>query len=144
MSVVGAQQISAEIAGGLVTLNSPEDLPPGASPFCTDLEFLPGIPGTIRTRPGLFGQHQFPGNVTINYARTFKDQQQNIRNLEFDSAQNLWQEFPQGIYALIGEPALGVTPTIQSSYVKSDTAFGREWMAFSDGKFGGMAQTLTA
>lgn len=129
MSVVGATQIPVEIAGGLYTLDGPEDLPPGASPNCADLEFLPGIPGTIKTRPGLAPVHQFAGNPTVNYIRTFRDLQQNTRNLNFNSDQSIWQEFPQGTYTKIGS-------ALQSVFCKSDTAFGREFMAFSDGKFG--------
>lgn len=137
MSVVSphVKQIPIEIQGGLCTFIDPENLPPGASPDCQDCEFLPGEPGTTRTRPGLVAVHQFAGNPTINYQRTFIDPEQNVRNLFFDSLQRLWQENPQGTFTQVlteqGEPV-----AYQSAYVKSDTAFGREFMAFSDGKFG--------
>ena len=152
MSVLtqGSVEVPIELVGGLYTLADPQSAPPGASPNCQDAEFLPGVPGTARTRSGLLNILQwaalnqtvaqnaqfnaaagivFPNNPTINYARTFRDQQQNRRNLYFDSLQNLWEEFPDNQFNIRGT-------VYQSTYVKSDTAFGREWLAFSDGKFG--------
>ncbi len=122
-------QVPIDLVGGLYTLSDPMNNPPGASPFCQDADFLPGVPGTVRTRPGLLNVNTFPTNPTINYARTFKDSQQNNRGLYFDSLQNLWEEYPQGTFNIRGT-------MFQSAYAKSDTAFGREFLAFSDGKFG--------
>lgn len=122
-------QVPIDLIGGLYTLSDAMNNPPGASPNCQDSEFLPGVPGTVRTRPGLLNINTFAGNPTINYARTFKDMQQNNRGLYFDSLQNLWEEYPQGTFNIRGT-------MYQSKYVKSDTAFGREFLAFSDGKFG--------
>src|SRR5579871_3270482 len=115
MSVLtqGSVEVPIELVGGLYTLADPQSAPPGASPNCQDAEFLPGVPGTARTRSGLsnvlewaglnqtvpqgatfngVGGTTFPGNPTVRYARTFRDQQQNRRNLYFDSLQNLWEE----------------------------------------------------
>lgn len=139
MSVVSpnTKQIPVEITGGLVTFIDPENLPPGASPDCQDVDFLPGLPGTTKTRDGLVSVHQFSGNPTVNYERTFIDLQQNVRNLYFDSAQRLWQENPQGTFTQVFANTATPSPAAyQSTYVKSDTAFGREFMAFSDGQFG--------
>lgn len=122
-------QVPIDLVGALYTLSDPMNNPPGASPNVQDAQFLPGVPGTVGTRPGLSSQHVFPGNPTINYTRTFRDLQQNFRNLYFDSLENLWEEFPENSFHIRGT-------VYQSKYVKSDTAFGREWLAFSDGKFG--------
>lgn len=113
----------------MVTQIDPASLPPGVSPDCADVAFKPGVPGSTQTRPGTSLHTKFSGNPTLQFFTTFTDLQGNNRNLYFDSLQNFWQEFPLGVFELISF-------INQSTYAKSDTGFGREFIAFSDGKFG--------
>ena len=134
MSVVGGPQLPLDVLGGLVTDISPETLPPGVSPACSDVAFIAGVPGTVQTRPGIsavyvFDDLGFPA-PRLTYLRTFTDLQLNNRGLYFDDNGILWQEYPQGTFVPIP------THEMLSDYAKSDTAFGREFMAFSDGRFG--------
>jgi hypothetical protein len=131
MSVTELTQIPVEIFGGLVTNIDPADLPPGVSPDCADVAFKPGVPGTVQTRPGMT-LIVSPIASAITYIATYRDLQGNNRGIFFDNGGTLWQEFPQGTFTAIGS-------TSQQSpfgYAKSVTAFGSEFIAFSDGKFG--------
>lgn len=132
MSTAGTVDNPLEVFSGLVTEISPSDLPAGASPNCQDVQFPLG---SWRTRPGLgagvFGA--LPGNPTINYQKTFIDQSLNQRFLFLDSNGSLNQEFPQGTLTTgINSPM----SMFGSSRAKSATAYGKEFIAFSDGQFG--------
>jgi hypothetical protein len=125
-------QVPIDLVGGLYTLSDSQCNPPGASPNVQDAQFLPGLPGTVGTRPGLLTKVTFTNLIApqaVNYARTFRDLQQRIHNLYFDASQKIWEEIPENTYT-------NIASVYQSKYVKSDTAFGREWLGFSDGKFG--------
>lgn len=100
------------------------------SPDCADVAFEPGVPGTPKTRPGLTAINTFTSGSTLKYLATYTDLQTNNRNLFLDSTGVLWQEFPQGTFTVVDSSN---TP---NDFAKSDTAFGSEFMAFSDGKFG--------
>lgn len=106
---------------------APSDLPEGSSPDNQDVAFQVGL---VKTRPGL--QNVFTpigGNPTVNYLKTFITEQQVLRMMALDSLGNVYKENPIGTLQAIGS----VEP---SEYGKSTSQFAREYMAFSDGKFG--------
>lgn len=134
MSVAGLQDLPLEIFSGLVTDLAAADLPPGASPAQSDCAY---ILGGVLTRPGLGagapGLTGFAGTPKFNYLKTFTDQQEQNRLLFLDSLGNLRQEFPQFTITLLNPGSAMGTP---GAYGQSNTLFGREYLAFSDGKFG--------
>ena len=124
-------QASLTVFGSLVTEMVAADLPEGVSPDCFDVVF---IPGSVASRPALqkVFATPFPGNVTTTYAKSFVTPTGDIENLYLDSAGNLWYEDltnNPGVATIIG----AVTP---ATYAKSITAFGREYIAVSDGLHG--------
>lgn len=128
MSIAGLLPITLEIMGGKVSDIHPSDLPQGASPNGQDLIFPPGA---VQTRPGLASQFAaFAGNPTVNYTKDFLDALLNPHFLMLDGLGVLREEYPFGtISSIRGLPITG-------AYCRSNTLFGREWMAFSDGKKG--------
>lgn len=134
MSTAGLQDLPLEIFSGLVTDLAASDLPPGASPACSDVAF---ILGGVKTRPGL--QPSIVSNVPaafINYLKTFTDSNLNNRLLYLDSLGNTFQEFPQGTLTNLTTGASGLRPAPANSFGKSTSLFSREYIAISDGKFG--------
>jgi hypothetical protein len=128
----GAAGVPLTVLGGWVTEMAPVALPPGVSPDCADLAFLPG---SAYSRPCLEKLLQaFPKGTatyvpTVVYAKSFVTASGDIKNLYLDSNGNLWLEDwtnAPGAYSIM----LSVTP---GSYCQSITAFGREFFAFSDG-----------
>lgn len=132
MSVADFVDIQVEQFGGYAPAFPAAALPAGASPLNQDVMYPQG---SVRTRPGtgtgiITG---LLGNPTINYIKTFTDQQQNFRNLYLDSLGVLRQDFPagtetilngvQGIYAL-------------TTRARSATLFGREYIAGSNAGIG--------
>jgi hypothetical protein len=134
MSTAGLQDLPLEIFSGLVTDLAASDLPPGASPACSDVAF---ILGGVKTRPGLFSSIVSPvANAFINYLKTFTDSQLNNRLLYLDSLGNTFQEFPQGTDTNLTTGASGLRPAPANSFGKSTSLFSHEYIAISDGKFG--------
>lgn len=133
----GGKDIPLSVFGGLVTEQSPNTLPEGVSPYCRDVVFAPGL---VASRPALikrFGT-PFPAGgpssfvPTITYAKTFNLPTGDVENLYLDSNGSLYYEDVTnnpGVYTKIAS----VTP---GSYAKSVTAFGREYIAISDGLHG--------
>lgn len=123
-------QIPLTTFAGYVSYEDPVSLPAGASPACSDMVFQPG--GTS-SRPCLQKVFASPfGSFTITYGKSYVDLMGTIRNLYLDSAGNLWVEnvtSSPGTYTLL-------TTTKPGSYAKSVTAFGREYIAISDGLHG--------
>ena len=123
--------------GGRVTQFDAQQLPLGASPYNQDVIFSglgPGngpVVGGVATRPGMqkVYANAFAGNPTVNYLRTFIDSQENVRQEILDGLGVLREEFPLGTLTQIAQVVAGC-------FSQSDTLFGREWMAFGDGKFG--------
>lgn len=113
---------------GLVTETGAIDLPEGASPDNQDMIFLPG--GTD-SRPGL--HKLFAGDTTSwVYEKTYIQANDQPLNLFLDSAGIFWKEDVTGnpgVKTQIGQVAPGV-------YGQSVTAFGREFIAFSDALHG--------
>lgn len=129
MTVAGYVDVPLDIFSGLSTDYSAPDLPPGASPDCADIVFE--LAGAVKTRPGLLskeGSNQLSGSV--NYMKTFEATPGAIANLMLDSSGNLFEELSDGTLTLISSL---IRP---NSYAKSVSQFEREYIAFSDGKFG--------
>lgn len=133
----GGAQLALSVFGGLVTEVAPPDLPEGVSPDNGDVVFTPG---SVASRPCLkkVFATPFPAggpfNIvpTITYAKSYVGPTGQIDNLYLDSNGILWlEDFSNspGIKTQIG----AVTP---GTYAKSATAFGREYIAISDGLHG--------
>lgn len=103
----------------------------GVSPDCADIKYSPGVPGSVGTRPGLTLQHTFPFNLESNYLTSYVDEQGNAHSLYLNSDGSLWDEYPQGTFTEVS-----VDQQFSGSYAKSCSAYGSEFIGFSDGKFG--------
>jgi hypothetical protein len=128
MTTAGSFDAPIEIFGGLVTDMSPADLPHGVSPDCQDVLFSNG---GVATRPGLqalFGP--LAGNPTINYVKTYETANATLRAMLLDSNGILYKEITPGALATV---ASSLAP---NAYANSTTLFGREYLAFSDGRTG--------
>ena len=133
MSVIGTVDAPLDMFGGLVTDVAPADLPAGASPDCADVAF---VPGAVKTRPGLLSMYAaISGNPTINYLKTYIQPTLAQTLLALDSAGSLWGELTPGTLTQINSGPGGkfIAPNCRA---KSATLFGREYIAFHDGKFG--------
>lgn len=122
-------QFPLEVFGGLVTNINPTALPLGASPDTADTAFLMG---GVSQRPAFRKIFASPlGHSTITYGKSYVDPKGVIRNLYLDSLGNLWMEniTTSAVPVIIGT-------TTPGSYAKSITAFGREYIAISDGIHG--------
>ena len=122
---------------GLVTEMSPTDLPEGVSPDNQDVVY---VPGSVSSRPALQRVFATPfptadpaGLVpTLAYAKSYVANDGTSRNLSLDSNGSLWVEnisLAPGAYTLLLNLEAG-------RYAKSVTAFGREYIAVSDGLHG--------
>ena len=128
MSVLGTTDAPLDIFGGLVTDVAPADLPSGVSPDCADVAF---VPGAVKTRPGLVSMYApIGGNPTINYLKTYIQPNLTETLLALDSTGTLWGELAPGALTQIAGNI------VAGSRGDSTTLFGREYQAFSDGKFG--------
>src|SRR5215813_10176249 len=128
MTTVGSFDAPIEIFSGLVTDIAPADLPHGVSPDCQDVIFSSG---GVSTRPGLqtlFGP--LAGNPTINYLKTYATPSGALRTMALDSNGALYTEPTPGTLSSIA------TGLASNAYANSTTLFGREYLAFSDGKSG--------
>ncbi len=128
MTTAGSFDAPIEIFSGLVTDMAPADLPHGVSPDCQDVIFSSG---GVATRPGLqtlFGP--LAANPTINYLKTYETPNGTLRSMALDSSGVLYKESTPGTLSSI---ATGLIP---NNYANSATLFGREYLAFSDGKSG--------
>ena len=134
MTVLGTVDAPLDLFGGLVTDMAPADLPAGVSPDCADVAFLPGA---VKTRPGLASVFTaLSGNPTVNYLKTYVDPELNRRLLFLAGDGKLWQEFPEGTLSDLTTVGNSVSPATAGARAKSATLFGREYIAFHDGKFG--------
>lgn len=128
MTVLGTVDAPLDLFGGLVTDMAPADLPAGVSPDCADVAF---ISGAVKTRPGLAPVFDpIDNNPAINYLKTYIQPDLTQTMLALDSAGTLWGELSPGSLSAIAE---GMVPGARA---KSVTLFGREYIAFHDGKFG--------
>jgi len=134
MTVLGTVDAPLDLFGGLVTDMAPADLPAGVSPDCADVAFLSGA---VKTRPGLASVFTaLSGNPTVNYLKTYVDPELNRRLLFLAGDGKLWQEFPEGTLSDLTTVGNSVSPATAGARAKSATLFGREYIAFHDGKFG--------
>jgi hypothetical protein len=115
--------VPVEVYGGYNPAIPPQDLPPGASPFCQDVVFPEG---SVITRGGLAAQ--FPGVLPAlakcNGLKTYLTPTLAQRLLAWDSIGNLYKENPQGTLSLVAS-----RPYADLLY-QSTTLFGREYQAF--------------
>ena len=131
INLAGAAEATLTVFSGLVSEMSPSDLPDGASPALSDCVFAPG---NVSSRAGLSKvfASPFPNNATVTYAKSYVTPTGDIENLYLDSNGILWWEDltnSPGTYSQIATTKPG-------SYAKSATAFGREYIAISDGLHG--------
>ena len=123
-------EIGLDVFGGIVTEMSATDVPPGVSPDNAEMSF---VPGSVFTRAGFRKVLPSPivGNPAVTYGKSYQDPTGAIRNLYFDAQGALWVEdlSSPGVLTLL----LQSTP---DCYAKSVTAFGREYIAISDGLHG--------
>jgi hypothetical protein len=123
--------VPLELFGGLNTELSPQDIPPGVSPDCQDVAFLPG---SVFTRPSLHTLYDNPlaNNVAVNYAKSFVQTNGDPLTLFLGGDGNLYSEDVNndtGNYAAIGTVSSGL-------FANSFTAFGKEFLSFHDGFHG--------
>lgn len=107
---------------------APEGIANGMAWDCLNVDFPAG---GVRTRPGL--KSQFPtltGNAYVNYLKTFPTLLGVDRLLVFDSLGNFYKENPTGTLELV------INRLAENAVCQSQTQFGREYLAFSDGKVG--------
>jgi hypothetical protein len=128
MSIESFSPLPLTTFGSWLTLLDPSDVPPGMSPSCSDIEFFPG---GVRTRSGLVSQYTPLGGLpAINGLKTFGTTNLVQRLLALDANGILYMETSPGVLSVVAQ---GCAPGL---YLASDTHFGREYMAFSDGEIG--------
>lgn len=118
-------QIALTNWGGIVTEVPPMNVPEGASPDNQECVFKPG---SVGSRPGF--QRVFAeavGTVTFTYGKSYIDPLNVVRNLYLASDGTLYLE---------DNPPTPIGTTTPGTYAKSVTAFGREYIAISDGLHG--------
>jgi hypothetical protein len=116
---------------GLNTEVAPPDLPEGVSPDNADVAF---VPGNVFSRPAmqkLFGQ-PFTGSPSMTYTRSYLQPNQDPLNLYLTSDGLLAYE------DVLNNPGHTqfIAQLVPGSYASSATAFGREYIAVSDGQHG--------
>ena len=131
-NAAGSVAVPLRVFGGLVSEMAPPDLPEGVSPDNGDVVFAPG---SVSSRPGLqkhYASGQFPSGTSILWCKTFVNFAGDVENLFLCSnGELLWEDFsnnPGNLFLLYQAP-VGVK-------AKSVTAFGREYIAFTDGLHG--------
>ena len=136
-NIQGAIPVSVEIFGSLVTENQPLALVAGVSPDNSDMVYVPGNTGSRPALQKVFAS-QFPAGGPVHSNPTTVNGWSSVgpdgitRNFYFDSNGVLWLEYPltaPGVYSQL----LQSTP---GSYCKAVTAFGRDYIAISDGLHG--------
>jgi hypothetical protein len=127
----GAAECSVEVFGSWVTETAPENLPVGVSPDCPDNVFAPGNVGTRPAFQKIFDPPLEAG-ATINYGKSFVTDSGDIKNLYLSSTGRFYVE------DVTGAPGVATLlfSTTPNTCAKSITAFGREFIAISDGLHG--------
>jgi hypothetical protein len=131
VNVLGAVDVPLALFGGKNSELAPSDIPEGVSPDNQDVAFLPG---SVFSRPGLHKHFAspLPNNATVVYAKSYVQPNGETLNLYLDSNGILWKE------DVTNSPGTHtqLLQTQPGSYAKSCTAFGREYIAISDGEHG--------
>lgn len=134
-NVSGGVEVPLNTFGSLVTETVPEQLPEGVSPDNQDVVYAPGQVGS---RPGLHKVLETPlaaggpNNLvpTLTNGGSFVDPTGTLRNVYFDSNGMIWVETTLGTLVAVS------TPSTPGCWMKSITAFGRQYIAISDGLHG--------
>lgn len=117
--------VPLSLFGGTDSELAPSDCPEGVSPDNQDVMFLPG---ETFSRWGLHAVLNSPTGEPILYTKSYKQPNDQVLTLFLDASGTLYMEavsVSPGTYSSIFE----VTPGL---YAQSVTAFGREYLAFSD------------
>ena len=124
-------QISISVFGGFVSEMAAPDLPEGVSPDCSDAIFQPGSVASREALQKVFAA-PFPGLASVVYAKSYVGPTGGIHNLYLDSNNILWVE------DLVNSPGTytQLATLVGGTWAKSITAFGREYIAASDGLHG--------
>jgi hypothetical protein len=127
---VSSVDVPLSLYSSLDTELSAPDCPEGISPDNSDVIYLPG---SVSTRPGY--QRVFVSALrasgTVTYEKSFVPPNKQIKNLYFTNDGTLWVE------DLLNTPGTAtVLFTGSGTTASSVTAFGREYIAFSDGVHG--------
>lgn len=132
MAVVDQSSVDVPLSlfSSLDTELSPPDIPEGISPDNQDIVYLPG---SVSTRPGL--KRRFVSELlvsgTVTYEKSFVAPDQTVKNLYLTNDGTLWVEDETNTPGVATELF-----TSSASIASSVTAFGREYIALSDGKHG--------
>lgn len=132
----GGVELPLEVFGSWVTEMAPIDLPKGVSPDNQEMAFVPGNAGTRAALQKVFST-PFPAGgpltlrPTVVSGHSYVLPNGNIQNLYYDSNGTLWMESltTPGAYTQL----LQSTP---GTYAKFCSAFGRVYIAISDGLHG--------
>lgn len=127
-NVAGSVELTLGTFGGLVTETPSFNVPEGVSPDNGDVVFTPG---GVDSRGGLRRIFTVAFGAPV-WAKSFVLPNGNIQNLFLDSQGGMWWE------DLTNAPGIfnSFYVTTPGSYAKSITAFGREYIALSDGLHG--------
>ncbi len=128
MSVETFSPLQLTVFGSWITLADPSSVPPGMSPDARDIEFFPG---GVRTRAGLLSMYPVLGGLpSINGLKTYITTNLIQRLMVLDALGNLYKETSPGVLSIVSSI---VAPGV---FLASNTQFGREYMAFSNGLVG--------
>lgn len=122
-----AVDVTLSLFGGMDTEISPSDIPEGLSPDNQDMIFLPG---DTSSRAGLHKEfpEPFPGGVSVVYQKSYVQPNNQALTLILTSDGKLWMEdVTNSPYT---KTQIGSVPA--GLYAQSVSAFGREYIAFSD------------
>jgi len=124
----GGIAVPLTVFGSLCTEMAAPDLPEGVSPDNADVVF---VPGSVASRPAFQKVFGTPFAGPPLWAKSYVNQTSTY-NLYLDSTGIIWVEnviATPGVYTQLAK-------TTPGSYAKSITAFGREYIAISDGLHG--------
>lgn len=130
-NTLGSIDVPLTLFQGLNTEVAPSDVPQGQSPDNQDVVFKPG---SVASRPCLSRLFltPMPDGATVVYAKTYVQPSGDPLNLFLDSNGFLWKEDVNNSPGTYTE----ITRVPPGSIAVSETAFGREYLAISDGEHG--------